>query len=207
MDHNVGLFQSLAADDSEKRVAHRKSLAVANKRVSDRFGAFLAAAETSEDYSARLDLIRADVREAVASVCSEHGGDPDRIERSILSHMAGASVVSTKEHMKGVGDKRNRQYEHVLASCKESHPDWEEDRCKEYAARTTNKTRAEKGETKDSKVADVTPPIPEAGPEDLDSNWDTPPSAHPPVDEVDVLQALITLPKGSRYRWSGSDSS
>jgi len=53
-----------------------------------------------------------------------------------------------KEHMKGVSDKRNRQYEHVLESCKESHPEWDEDRCKEYAARTVNKTRSEKGETK-----------------------------------------------------------
>lgn len=55
-----------------------------------------------------------------------------------------------KEHMKGVSPKRNRQYEHVLQSCKESHPEWELDRCKEYAARTVNKTRAEHGETKDS---------------------------------------------------------
>lgn len=155
MDYNVDLFSSLAADDSDKRVAHRKSLAVANKRVSDRFGAFLAAANTPDDYSARLDLIRADVREAVASVCNEHGGDPDRIERSIYSHLA--DRTATKEHMKGVGDKRNRQYEHVLESCKESHSDWDEDRCKEYAARTVNKTRSEKGETKDSAYGDVFP--------------------------------------------------
>jgi len=55
-----------------------------------------------------------------------------------------------KEHMKGVSPKRNRMYEHVLQSCKEEHPDWDEERCKEYAARTVNKYRAEHGETKGS---------------------------------------------------------
>ncbi|HMD79750.1 MAG TPA: hypothetical protein VKE92_00495, partial [Anaerolineales bacterium] len=55
-----------------------------------------------------------------------------------------------KEHMKGVSPKRNRQYEDILASCRKSHPDWTEDRCKELAARTVNKTRSEKGETKSS---------------------------------------------------------
>lgn len=55
-----------------------------------------------------------------------------------------------KEHMKGVSPKRNRQYEDILASCRKSHPDYSEERCKELAARTVNKTRAEKGETKSS---------------------------------------------------------
>jgi predicted nucleic acid-binding Zn-ribbon protein len=55
-----------------------------------------------------------------------------------------------KEHMKGVSPKRNRQYEHIFDSCRKEHPDWSEDRCKELAARTVNKQRAEKGETKSS---------------------------------------------------------
>jgi hypothetical protein len=58
-----------------------------------------------------------------------------------------------KEHMKGVSPKRNRQYEHVLESLRKEHPDWSEEKCKEVAARTVNKERAEKGETKGSKVA------------------------------------------------------
>jgi ribosomal protein L37E len=60
-----------------------------------------------------------------------------------------------KEHMKGVSPKRNRQYEHVLESCRDEHPDWSEDRCKELAARTVNKYRAEHGETKSSLSATV----------------------------------------------------
>lgn len=59
-----------------------------------------------------------------------------------------------KEHMKGVSPKRNRQYEHILESCKKEHPDYSLDRCKELAARTVNKQREEKGETKDSSLED-----------------------------------------------------
>lgn len=51
-----------------------------------------------------------------------------------------------KEHMKGVSDKRNRQYEHIKDSLLESGKS--EDKAKEEAARTVNKQRAEHGETK-----------------------------------------------------------
>jgi len=55
-----------------------------------------------------------------------------------------------KEHVKEWSRKRNRQYEHILESCREEHPNWSLERCKELAARTVNKTRSEKGETKSS---------------------------------------------------------
>lgn len=71
---------------------------------------------------------------------------PSRWVSNLQKHAPG------KEHMKGVSPKRNRQYEHILESCKREHPDWSEDRCKELAARTVNKQRSEKGETKDSKT-------------------------------------------------------
>lgn len=54
------------------------------------------------------------------------------------------------KHLPYATPKRNRQYEHILKSCRDEHPDWSEDRCKELAARTVNKQREEKGETKSS---------------------------------------------------------
>lgn len=63
------------------------------------------------------------------------------------------------EHMKGVSPKRNRQYEHIKEQLMESGKDEEE--AKEEAARTVNKQRAEKGETKSHlHVADA--PLPQA---------------------------------------------
>jgi hypothetical protein len=56
------------------------------------------------------------------------------------------------QHLPAASPKRNRQYEHIKDSCLESGKSEEE--CKELAARTVNKQRAEHGETKDSKTAD-----------------------------------------------------
>jgi hypothetical protein len=50
---------------------------------------------------------------------------------------------------KAWSEKRERQYEHVKESEREQGRS--EERAKEIAARTVNKTRAEKGETKSSK--------------------------------------------------------
>jgi hypothetical protein len=83
-----GLFEHLAADDSDLRLAHRKATAVANKRVQDRFGAFLAAANTPEELSARLSVVRSDIQSVVESACSELGGDPQVIGTSILANLA-----------------------------------------------------------------------------------------------------------------------
>lgn len=57
-----------------------------------------------------------------------------------------------KQHLPAASPKRNRQYEHILESCKKEHPDYDLDRCKELAARTVNKTRAEHGETKSHSI-------------------------------------------------------
>lgn len=145
-----GIFESLAADDSDSRTSHRKTLAVANKRVADRFGAFLAAANSPSDRDARLDLIRGDLREVIASVCNEYGGDPDRVERSLVSHfLAGTEHLAPGDkHLPAASPKRNRQYEHIKEDCQKRGKS--EDECKELAARTVNKQRAEHGETKDS---------------------------------------------------------
>lgn len=56
------------------------------------------------------------------------------------------------KHLEYATPKRNRQYEHILESCKKEHPDYDLDRCKELAASTVNKQRAEHGETKSHSV-------------------------------------------------------
>lgn len=65
-------------------------------------------------------------------------------------HAAMVKEAPGNKHLPYATPKRNRQYEHILESCRDEHPDWSEDRCKELAARTVNKQRAEKGETKSS---------------------------------------------------------
>jgi hypothetical protein len=71
-------------------------------------------------------------------------GQPNFTQGSMEKHSPG------KEHMPGVSPKRNRMYEDILGSCQKEHPDYSLERCKELAARTVNKYRAEHGETKSS---------------------------------------------------------
>ena len=49
-----------------------------------------------------------------------------------------------KKHVAGATSKENRMYEHIKASEQKKHPG----RAKEIAARTVNKVRKKKGETK-----------------------------------------------------------
>lgn len=70
------LFENLAATDDSARVAARKAVAVANKRVSDFLGDFLKRASSNEEREARLALVEEDVARIVADVTDQYGGDP-----------------------------------------------------------------------------------------------------------------------------------
>lgn len=82
-----GLFEDLEAFDASKRVATRKTLAVANKRVDDRVGALLRNASSEADFKARLSLVADDIREIVAAVTEEYGDgiDAASIEKTVLA--------------------------------------------------------------------------------------------------------------------------
>lgn len=82
-----GLFENLAATDDSAYIAHRQATAVANKRVKDRFGAFLANAAGNGDFAARLALVEDDIAEVVRDVVAEYGGDVDKIASAIRQSM------------------------------------------------------------------------------------------------------------------------
>lgn len=72
----MGIFEHLAATDDSARVAARKAVAVANKRVSEYLGDFLKRASSVEERQARLALVEEDVTRIVADVTDQYGGDP-----------------------------------------------------------------------------------------------------------------------------------
>jgi hypothetical protein len=84
---NIGLFESLEADRSTEKLAHRHSVVAANKRVQDRFASFLNASKSPSERTARLDYIRGEVKQVVADACSQYGGDPTKVESSVLRHL------------------------------------------------------------------------------------------------------------------------
>lgn len=67
-------------------------------------------------------------------------GQPGQAQASVQKHSPG------KKHLPYATPKRNRQYEHIKERCMKDGGS--EDECAELAARTVNKQRAEKGETK-----------------------------------------------------------
>jgi hypothetical protein len=74
----------LAHEDDSHRVASRKALALANKRVSERIDPFIARGKTSGDLEARLNLIRQDFDAVVKQACEEAGqGDWESIRDTL----------------------------------------------------------------------------------------------------------------------------
>jgi hypothetical protein len=69
-------------------------------------------------------------------------GDLEPVAAGVIKEAPG------KQHLPGASDKRNRQYEHIKASCLADGKSEKE--CAELAARTVNKQRSEHGETKGS---------------------------------------------------------
>jgi hypothetical protein len=106
------LFHFLAADDSNERRVQRVATAVANKRVKDQFGAFFANA-TQTDLAARLALVEDDVKQLVADVVEEHGGDPIKIEAAIMRSLSGAEHLKEyqfkKKDSEGVGTEEKEE--------------------------------------------------------------------------------------------------
>lgn len=68
----TSVFDVIAHEDDTQRVASRKALALAHKRVSERFDGFLAH-RTASDYNSRLELIKEEFREEVRQACVDVG--------------------------------------------------------------------------------------------------------------------------------------
>src|ERR1700756_427818 len=80
----TSLFDVDYANDIENNAQGRRATAAALARTKQRFGAFLSGG----DLPARFDLIEMDVKQVVADVVAEYGGDADRIEASVTSVLA-----------------------------------------------------------------------------------------------------------------------
>jgi hypothetical protein len=82
-----GLFEDIQAFDDRHRVAHRKAVAIATKRVSDAVGPFIKNAANAADLKARLSLVEGDIRQIVADVVVEHGGDEDQMVDAVTESL------------------------------------------------------------------------------------------------------------------------
>jgi hypothetical protein len=97
----TSVFSVLAAEDHAGKAKSRQALALAHKRVSDRFDSFLSQ-KTASDYNTRMDMIRDDFEAVVKQACSEVGyADHEGLTRTLwnerLVHATGPRLASADD--------------------------------------------------------------------------------------------------------------
>lgn len=83
------LFDHLAASDDSDQIRRRQAAAVATKRFNDRYSAFLGNTVDLDEFEARLAYVEDDLKQMVASVAAEYGGDADTLEAALRRNAAG----------------------------------------------------------------------------------------------------------------------
>lgn len=87
MNYVASIFDIDLANDTEVANQGKRATAAALARCKQRFGAFLEGGDIL-DKAARFDLIDMDVKQVIADVVAEYGGNADAIESSVTSVLA-----------------------------------------------------------------------------------------------------------------------
>jgi hypothetical protein len=92
-----GIFEVLAADQSDARLASRKALVLSRDRIDARLGKFLAASKSPTEFDARYDLVAEDFAGIVRVAADEIGHeDPDSLVETLYAHYRTADQGSGK---------------------------------------------------------------------------------------------------------------
>lgn len=120
MTEFAGIFEVLASDQSDARLASRKALVLSRDRIDARLGKFLAASKSPEEFDARYDLVSEDFSGIVRVAADEVGhDDPDSLIETLHSHYREAgkppwledddSDEEETEEPKSKKDKKNKK--------------------------------------------------------------------------------------------------
>lgn len=83
---SFGLFEVLAADESDSRLSSRKALLLSEQRVSQQLGKWLETTSPTE-FDAKIAYVSADFDKIISAACEEVGhGDPTAIATSLRAH-------------------------------------------------------------------------------------------------------------------------
>jgi hypothetical protein len=87
MDNFAGIFEVLASDQHDARLASRKALVLSRDRIDARLGKFLAASKSQDEFDARYDLVADDFAGIIRVACGEVGHeDPAAVTATLWSH-------------------------------------------------------------------------------------------------------------------------
>lgn len=84
----AGIFEVLASDQHDTRVASRRALVLSRDRIDARLGKFLAASRSGEEFDARYELVADDFAGIVRVAADEVGhNDPDSLIATLHDHL------------------------------------------------------------------------------------------------------------------------
>lgn len=89
----TSLFYDISQFDDGFAANRREAVAVAHKRVQDRFGAYLRLSKSTEEYTARFNLLSDDIRQVIADVAEEYSVDHDKLIDAIEENLKGDGVT------------------------------------------------------------------------------------------------------------------
>lgn len=87
MFETLSVFDAIAAEDTDHRIASRRALALAHTRVESHLGRYLRGAQSLEEFEARMAAVEDEFLAYVATASEESGHDrPEFIARSLVDH-------------------------------------------------------------------------------------------------------------------------
>lgn len=138
MTEFAGIFESLATDQHDARLASRKALVLSRDRIDSRLGRFLGASRSPEEFDARYALVGEDFAGIVHVACDEVGQEDHwAVVKTLHDHYRHAASALMN---KGFGDEGNyvgsdyllkgHQFGDACPHCGHQFPvtlDWEHD--------------------------------------------------------------------------------
>src|SRR5271166_3570638 len=88
MTEFAGLFEVLAADQSDARLASRKALVLSRDRIDARLGKFLGASRSPQEFDARFELVADDFIGIIATTANELAVDGKTLFGPLHDHYA-----------------------------------------------------------------------------------------------------------------------
>lgn len=105
MTEFAGIFEVLASDQHDARLASRKALVLSRDRLDARLGKFLLASRSGTEFAARYDLVADDFAGIVRVAAQEVGHDnPDSLIETLRDHYRSAAEQWIQDAVKKPGD-------------------------------------------------------------------------------------------------------
>lgn len=116
----AGLFEVIAADESQVRLANRKALVLAETRLEKTVGQFLAASKSYEEFDTRYSLVSDEFSGIVQGACDEIGVDSDDIAKTLHTRYRNVACKSDFDPSNWSDEERDEREDEIDDDSKKS---------------------------------------------------------------------------------------